>query len=114
MQHTELVAGRTLDALIEERIFGNPIDHEFDEPIVKARRDQYDECGILPAYSTDMAAAWQIVEKLDLLDYWYLRHRAQWEVFETDQGDREHILATADTAPLVLCRAALLRVRAAY
>lgn len=58
---------RELDALIAEKVFGYTLDYEFAEitgaPNVKELRDQCDEWGLLPHYSTDIAAAWLIVEK---------------------------------------------------
>jgi hypothetical protein len=61
-------AGRILDAEIAQRIFGYTLDYEFADvmggPSVPTLRDQYDEWGLLPHYSTDIAAAWLVVEKM--------------------------------------------------
>jgi len=61
---------RELDAKIATAIFGYTLDYEFADlmfdkaPCVKELRDQYDEWGMLPNYSTDIAAAWLVVDKL--------------------------------------------------
>lgn len=48
---------RTLDIQIAERLFGYTLDCEFADtlgaPCVPALRDQYDEWGMLPHYSSD-------------------------------------------------------------
>lgn len=93
----ELFASRELDALIAKKIFGYTLDYEFAEtlgaPCVPALRDQHDEWGILPEYSTDMAAAWQVVERM--LD-------------TTFKGKLDHIWSlTAREAAEAICQAAL-------
>jgi hypothetical protein len=56
----ELPAGRELDALVAERVLGLRIDDAwFQHP--DGRRVSSDG---LPHYSTDIAAAWQVVDKL--------------------------------------------------
>lgn len=56
--------GREMDALAAQVVKGYTLDYEFaesmGEPTVKDLRDQYDEWGILPNYSTDMTAAWSL------------------------------------------------------
>jgi hypothetical protein len=118
---TELEAGRALDALIEERIFGNPVDDEFEEPIVKARRDQYDEWGVLPFYSTDLTTAWEIVTRLEAHSLeWHLSlyrmhdddDRLLWFAdFSKQRSDYAPVgsnaIAAAETPALAICRAAL-------
>lgn len=65
----------------------------------------------LPHYSTDIAAAWQVVEKLDLFRGTALLgansgHDRGWQIVEECQ-DLGDIIAEAETAPLVICLAAL-------
>lgn len=61
-------AGRELDALVALQIFRYTLDYEFADtlgaPCVRELRDQYDEWGMLPHYSTDMADAWLVVERI--------------------------------------------------
>jgi hypothetical protein len=82
----------------------------------------------VPAYSTDIAAAWQVVEKLtrplanirdgewclDRLGYRCCEHdedgvHGEWRCsFRADKGeDAEWVHVTASTAPLAICLAAL-------
>jgi len=72
-----------------------------------------------PKFSTDIAAAWQVVEKMrDTLGHWELAHhildpRKCYAEFggEYEPYDGWHNCkgcALADTAPLAICRAALL------
>lgn len=65
---------RALDIEIAERIFGYTLDYEFADvmgaPCVKELRDQYDEWGILPHYSTDIGDAWRVVERLAQSPFW--------------------------------------------
>jgi hypothetical protein len=64
----ELPPGRELDALIALQVFRYVLDYEFAEtfgaPTVRELRDQYDEWGILPCYSTDMTDAWQVADAI--------------------------------------------------
>lgn len=111
-------AGRELDALIALEVFRYTLDYEFADtlgaPCVPELRDGYDEWGMLPHYSTDMADAWLVVEKFradgcffdlgdkpsDLDD---LTSARTWNAFinRTTRGP------DSDTAPLAICRAAL-------
>lgn len=62
-------AGRELDALIALNVMGYTLDYEFADtfgaPTVRELRDQYDEWGMLPYYSTDMTDAWLVVDRLN-------------------------------------------------
>jgi hypothetical protein len=62
----------------------------------------------VPPYSTDIAAAWQVVEKASLfkLDCLQIHDSSDWWCEIALEGRPYE--ATADTAPLVICRAALL------
>lgn len=121
MNIDEMEAGRELDALIAERIFGLRVEWEQEYlgetiPSSKQLADQYDENGILPMYSTDIAAAWGVIEKLAI-------HMIQFRLEQTGSGitfakffdctiDMQKVIggAHADTAPLAICRAALKAV----
>ena len=107
----ELEAGPELDALVDEKIFG---------------REYIRGYGALP-YSTDIAAAWEVVEKLKELD-WALEVSVTNKLPEGDsetyycgllrgddnapwREDFRHIQAWAATAPLAICHAALEAVK---
>jgi hypothetical protein len=56
-------AGREFDILIAEKFFGLAVSQEFDEPCAPSLRDRYDEWGMLPHYSTDIADAWLLIDR---------------------------------------------------
>jgi hypothetical protein len=121
-----LPAGRALDSLVAEHIFGwrwwrlagrgrrclyppgEQPAHAMspacgDEPL----SDDMDwQLHVMGHWSTDIAAAWEVVEKVGLLDEGRcaLRRRgAEWYVVADGA-----ILASGKTAPHAICRAALL------
>jgi len=81
---------RALDALVATEVMGLDIPLLADSPVPPARR-----------YSTDIAAAWEVVEELDLSMY-PLACTVGWR-FEFDRNEG----AEAETAPLAICLAAL-------
>lgn len=91
-------------------MFGYKLDYEFKQlrgaPCVPALRDQYDEWGMLPHYSTDIAAAWEVAEKLRLhVGPSALHHN--WWCATIDGLDHEHHAS----APMAICLAALAAVK---
>lgn len=111
-------AGRELDALLALEVFRYTLDYEFADtlgaPNVKELRDQYDEWGMLPHYSTDIADAWAIVENLRSRGWFFdlgdkpsnmddLASPRVWNAFvnRTTRGP------DAGTPALAICRAAL-------
>jgi hypothetical protein len=115
----EMKSGRELDALIAEKVMGYPAfakqvleqlgahllgEGEHEHCLVCGRGiDGTLEC--LPYYSTDIAAAWEVVEKLRLAiapgdeGGWIAASSA----YHLDAGRAER----ADTAPHAICLAAL-------
>lgn len=116
----EYEAGRELDALIAEKVMGiENILVERGEGRVGRWVQAWTWLGrgrcpstvmkhVLP-YSTDMAAAWQVVEKMDLFELDMLTWNGEWSVIAYSDG---HVLAEAPTAPLAICRAALAAAEA--
>lgn len=123
----QLPAGRELDALIAEKVMGrcphretrryciedgNSVDSGYE--CVACGKDVYgsERC---PAFSTDMTAAWPLVEKLraDGMEVDLLSEPGNvdgWAV-KTNRPDEEFCqIVTAPTAPLAICRAALATV----
>lgn len=137
-------AGRELDALIAEKVMGGRWDrgalysHVYVEPTgwLLAQRDRErfgdDELhvyeGALPYYSTEIAAAWRIVEEISGFDtgrdkpWWSMatfyaqRGQIGCRVYACPPGssifDADDVIAEAigDTAPHAICRAALQAV----
>jgi len=106
----ELEAGRELDALVAEKVMGwkklNDTGLSWRSP---------DEgFSNLPYFSTDISAAWQVVEKMRETR-WIEVHSTidgEWAAFytpigTTDMNQAIHEYAKASTAPLAICRAAL-------
>lgn len=126
MNIDELQAGRELDALVAEKIMqlpglerGDPNKycgiighaHPQTEGEYYYRRDGFLSDSI-PCYSTDIAAAWQVVEKTKLLDGFYAlwENDGMWCIAEDmGYGDWSNY-ARAETASMTICKAALKAV----
>lgn len=120
-------ASRELDALVAEKVMGWKLKSEPHTRWILP--DGGELIAPPPAYSTDISAAWQVVEEIGLFDSpseqrarggegdtWYVLGRKgdKWVVASPcvahgmyyDLGSIEPLVA-ADTAPLAICRAAL-------
>jgi hypothetical protein len=110
MKDTELVAGRELDALVAERVMGwvqeEPQPHPVNSFAIYF--------GGPPPYSTDIAAAWQVVERMREQEYSIALDSDTWlkhpYAVHFIGGNSGCVSCTADTAPLAICRAALKAV----
>lgn len=127
-------AGRELDCLIEEKVFGNET-YLFENTLsafgitTDVKRYQIKNSGTpgcskwsdksVPNYSTDIGAAWEVVEKLNL---WVWPHEGGWiagrpedegyfsvtETYTTIDHTYDTVIGT--TAPHAICLAALRSV----
>jgi hypothetical protein len=124
-------AGREMDALIAEKIFGlawlrgqygkyEYLRQDDDTKYACAKLLATGELfpnKTLPKYSTDIAAAWQVVEKMSSRKDWdehpvcIVRNYAFKDMWTVELRDYDFD-ATAETAPLAICRAALLAAMA--
>jgi len=124
-----LRAGRELDALVAERVMGL---QPCSDPIGRCEGAHLTPCqcwglpdrqgvvagGELAAYSTDLTAAWTVVERLGVTGYTItldhnLDHPYQVECWTPDgREQKQSIEVHADTAPLAICLAALKAVGA--
>ena len=115
-------AGRALDADVAEKVMGLTVREGLmrlgyyemepeildvgDEPIDGMEHEEVLIVGkaLLPHYSTDIAAAWQVVEKADEFEMWNHTGKSYGcrLTFRNKQA-----FAKAATAPLAICRAAL-------
>lgn len=104
----ELKPVRELDALIAEKVFGAPAPRD---------ANAFTEAGYWTAddkqiffhcrrYSTDIAAAWEVVEKLNLLECNSLGKNINGEWGVWDNADSQ-LPVLASTAPHAICLAAL-------
>ena len=130
MNIDEMPAGREMDALVAERVMGIPAE-KWDPPCAAhhrtddAERDPVlgwsgwcyscgkpiDEVAGEPAhYSTDIAAAFEVLERLAVCQPYIYRFVLpdRWRV-QMDANTEPYAIvrAEADTAPLAICRAAL-------
>lgn len=111
---------RKLDALVAEKVMGwkdiSGPDHGID-----MWQTPEGHRGIrgkdIPSYSTDIAAAWEVAEKLSQLCFGLWRVGDEWEC-ELDSndgrflvaGDSVHVFGSGISAPLAICLAALKAV----
>ena len=127
-------AGRELDALVAERVMGyvwkdeSPSGRFLNSPegwpagYVPQGSSEMTWTSHLPHYSTDIAAAWLVVERLmnvdadDASHRYCLDFRADREPWGSDapfvveirtQNAKRLAYVSADTMPLAICRAAL-------
>ena len=121
-------AGRELDALVAEKVmgwtrglrYGNG-NGEWIEPGREndAHKRTWDTT---PCFSTDIAAAWQVVERMEA-DGWGHKHLFHspgaedpgyyWTFMKPGKGIRSMSESHAETLPLAICLAALKAVGAA-
>ena len=105
----DLQAGRELDALIAEKVMGYECvcDEEPADCPIHAKED----CYTLRPYSTDIAAAWVVIEwcrtNLNLLTT-CIEWKECWDVTFSDGVNCYG--AVAETVSLAICRAALKAV----
>lgn len=129
------VAGRELDALVAKQVMELPDVGRYSRQSMESIEwthhgwnsdgydyyywldDEYNPLRSVPPYSTDIAAAWQIVEKLKAIDVEFSLYYREWdggrdEAHRWSAWFREgaEYQVYAPTAPLAICRAALLAV----
>lgn len=128
-----MTAGREMDARVAEKVMGIRVDREFrSAPISRVLKESGDFKALavpfdyVKPYSTDIAAAWQVLEKISSnmaafgLSYCYgfavelnkddNLYTAGFRESDRDKGDVWEKEATAPTAPLAICAAALAAV----
>lgn len=115
-----------MDALVAERVLGLSLEHlpvVYEEgntedgkdgwsgfvcPRCRRPADMLDE-PCVKRYSTDIAAAWKVVEKINRM--WAITRLPSENIYQAAFIDRAPLLeVAAETAPLAICRAALLAV----
>ncbi len=118
-----MITGRDLDALVAEKVMGFPsfaeqvvsklsthIRFNHEACVICGRQDDTREC--LPKYSTEIAAAWEVVEKLREKDFLVSIRtlksgKIRCLVFSPDSENGPGVRAISDTAPHAVCLAAL-------
>ena len=109
-------AGRELDAEIAEKIMDwghvlDPLGTLTGQPLPKELPEHWTS-GI-PHYSTDISAAWQVIERMREQGWWYTltdeRFNGHFAEFRRadEHGIHHFHRVIAGTAPLAICKAAL-------
>jgi len=113
MNTDSLKAGRELDALIGGKLFGIRYEFVYNDYMIPDSEDPiaYDVC---PNYSTDISAAWQVLEKLlsiienqDIHIEHLGNHNESWGVSTCYELGEWKDWVRAETAPLAICLAGL-------
>ena len=124
---------RAIDAQVAEKVMGHKLatlaEYEAEARRVWAKQPSclyfhglggfiaYEEAGAVhvepnvPAYSTDIAAAWRVVERLrergwSVVVESHGKHR-EWTCWVQDDTENEPVMPDADTVQLAICLAAL-------
>jgi hypothetical protein len=97
-------AGKEIDALIAEKVIGVPFRKPTHGPCCTCGTCGWDYDNCICGYSEEIEKAWEVVEKLRLTIEPTAMNK--WAVHQ-GLGSQ---LAYAETAPLAICRAALLAV----
>lgn len=104
-------AGLELDALIAEKVFGLVLRNTFtgeEKPMTAAQvLAEHSIKTSIPKFSTDIRAAWKVLEELKK-KHWNVTlncHHGEWAIW-FDHGSEASAI-TAESAPLVICLAAL-------
>lgn len=113
--NVELPTGERYTPFFGKQIF--KYDPETGKKLPKP--NWWEDCQQIPFYSTDIGAAWEVIDVL-----WKLRSariivvRLAYDRYRVEVGGRQTAdkkwvadVAEADTAPLAICRAALLAVK---
>ena len=133
MTNVELLAmpaGRELDRIVAERVMELPAksirlcgtdecvevwtDNPFYADGICNRRDVQGVCDP-PSYSTDIAAAWKVVERMHecghaiVLERWLdMPSKNKWSALFIMENGHDTGQRVAESAPLAICRAALV------
>ena len=118
-QIRQMEAGRELDTLVMEVVMGYTREEREFLPSQHWAWVKPDEkpTYLLPQFSRDMTAAWEVVEKVHSMGWFtdlcwrddVIHGRIVWAMdFVTNAG--KCVSADSESAPLAICRAALLAV----
>lgn len=112
LQAEELNPGRELDKLIAEKVMGRSIfSIGGEEPYRLQEGDEEKGTRNLAYYSTDIAAAWEVVEKMEGI--WDIHSTSGgWRVYLAvrKDGSAKHTIAGEKTIEHTICIAALKAV----
>jgi len=101
-------AGKEMDALVAKSIMGGGIVGRSNHPEEEYWSFDTKYAVELPEFSTDISAAWKVVEKMNN-GLWLENHGVIW-MAKFPFKDNGYWMVSGNTAPLAICRAALLAV----
>lgn len=117
MNIDEMPAGREMDALVAEKVMGCKVEWIQFAPFCRcgytcnythSPRDRDSQLsGTLHNYSTDIAAALMVFDKIESIEKVLRFTSTQEQQYLCHFSRHASLGATADTAPLAICRAAL-------
>ncbi|HEY8417046.1 MAG TPA: hypothetical protein VIK93_03300, partial [Limnochordales bacterium] len=109
--------GRELDAAVAERVFGHDVVWVIEDRAKLVRRLPDGQCVLVPQYHDNIAAAWQVVERMTMMGYQFELsfvqgaeyESAPWLAIFCKPPRRVGAVHTAfgSTATEAICRAAL-------
>jgi hypothetical protein len=103
--------GPELDALVAEKVFKYWNVEMYEGKLVHGENNMNGWPVVTPHYSTEISAAWKVVENNFMTGTQELRIGARGKAFQfTCYHNGNKGEAVAETAPLAICRAALLAV----
>lgn len=108
---SETPTGRELDAMVATRIFGYMLGTPPNPEMALPPGKEYPVA--VPRYSTDISAAWLVVEApilatwLEHVEVSVIRYPDRYECHIENDTAATLCVMEADTAPLAICRAAL-------
>ena len=114
MSPTVLQAGRELDALVAEKVFGWMNLRFIGDKSLRGEVDG-EPSEKVPFYSTDFESAWEVAEKLAEAGLW-LTLQGDWHMrqFNATFSRRSNFVAQSgmcDSAPLAICLAGVAAIR---
>ena len=122
MNIDEMQAGREMDREVAEKVMGDLFNPDFGWALSKYRHAPAESvCEISmkpPTYSISISAAWEVVEKVTNdftrdLGFKFHVHSGGLTSISVD-GDAVNYRVEGETAPLAICRAALVAAEKGY
>lgn len=108
MSEGRMDAGREMDALVAEHVMGHTrgFEKQYGELFISFPEK------VLPRYSTEIMAAWTVVERFEREGFFLSLDRVLGGWSATFHRSAPESRRLGDTAPLAICRAALAEVGA--
>ena len=119
MDIDKMEAGREMDALVAEKVMGYEVyrhEYSYHDTVNEFTETEYIVENIrVPSYSTDISAAWQVVEKLNTDSPFDKFDKFSQILAEGCDADQDDYIADcynllSGISPLAICRAALKAV----